>query len=298
VRLLDVAPSQRNDPRARLYIVDHVAPGEAIKRRIEVVNTTSAVAHVALYPAAAAISDGVFSVADGHTPNDLSTWTSVTPGAIDVPAGGRVTAAVTVRVPLDAAPGEQYGAVWAEVSSAPTSPDGVIQINRVGVRMYVSAGPGGAPAADFTIDSLTAKRLPDGRPVVEAAVHNTGGRALDMSGTLQLVDEAGGLNAGPYPAKLGVTLAVAATEPVTIVLDEKLPAGPWDAAITLRSGLIERTVRAVVTFPTLGAAKPVLPTTSDPRSLAPIVVALVGLLLSLVAGAALLRWRFRRGIEV
>ena len=120
---------------------------------------------------------------------------------------------MTITVPSDAAPGEQYGVVWAEARSAPVAGGGVIQVSRVGIRLYVSVGPGGAPAADFTIDSLTANRSADGQPTVLATVHNTGGRALDMSGTLQLLAGPGGLSAGPFPATLGTTLAIGDTEP-------------------------------------------------------------------------------------
>jgi len=119
LRLLDAPASAGNDPRAQLYIVDHLAPGTVIHRRIEVSNTTSAVVSVELYSAAATIANGSFLGADGHTPNDLSTWTSVDPEAVDVPAGGLATATVTVAVPADAPPGEQYGAVWAEAGSPP-----------------------------------------------------------------------------------------------------------------------------------------------------------------------------------
>ena len=79
----------------------------------------------------------------------------------------------------DAAPGEQYGAVWAEVNSGTDPSSGVVEVSRVGVRLYVSVGPGGPPAADFTIDSLSAQRATNGDPVVVASVHNTGGRALE-----------------------------------------------------------------------------------------------------------------------
>jgi hypothetical protein len=85
-----------------------------------------------------------------------------------------MTADVTIATPGDAAPGEQYGVVWAEARSAPSG-QGVIQVSRVGIRPYISVGPGGAPAPDFTIESLTAERSPDGRPMVLASVHNTGG---------------------------------------------------------------------------------------------------------------------------
>lgn len=253
LRLLDAPVTAQTDPRARLYIVDHVAPGKVIKRRIEISNTTPAAAHVVLYTAAASIANGSFLGADGRTPNDLSTWTAVGPESSDVPAGGRQTAIVTITVPRDAAPGEQYAVVWAEVRSKPTT-EGVTKVNRVGIRLYLSVGPGGPPAANFTIDTLTAQQAPDGRPMIRATVHNSGGRALDMSGTLRLAAGPSGLNAGPFPVSLGTTLATGDTAPVTIVLDTKLPDGPWDAEITLRSGLIERSTQATITFPATGAA--------------------------------------------
>jgi hypothetical protein len=61
-----------------------------------------------------------------------------------------------------------------------------------------------------------------------------------MNGTLRLLAGPGGLTGGPFPAALGTTLGVGDTEPVAIVLDKRLPAGPWDARITLRSGLLTR----------------------------------------------------------
>lgn len=254
LRLVDVPVSASDDPRAQLYIVDHLAPGTVIDRRIEVSNTTASAAHVVMYAAAATIEHGSFLGSAGDTPNDLSTWTSILPGASDIPAGGRLIATVTIAVPNDAAPGEQYGVVWAEVRSAPMVGGGVIEVNRVGIRLYLSVGPGGAPAADFQIDSLTAERSPEGQPVVRAAVHNTGGRALDMSGTLRLSSGPGGLSAGPFAATLGTTLAIGETELVSIVLDRQVPAGPWEAHIVLRSGLLERSARATITFPAQGAA--------------------------------------------
>jgi hypothetical protein len=279
MRLLDAPENAGNDPRARLYIVDHLAPGTVIHRRIEVSNSTASTAHITLYPSAATIERGSFIGAAADTPNDLSSWTSVDPSAADVPAGGRATATVTIDVPHDAAPGEQYGAVWAEVRSAPVSEGGIIQASRVGIRIYLSVGPGGAPAADFTIDSLTAERSPDGLPMVLATVTNTGGRALDMNGTLQLLAGPSGLSAGPFPASLGTTLAIGDTEAVTIALDEKLPAGPWDARITLRSGLVERTARAIITFPASGASLSVITSSVQPARLYAIAASLIILLL-------------------
>jgi hypothetical protein len=280
LRLLDVPVTKQDDPRARIYIVDHLRPGTVIDRRIELTNTTASTAAVALYAAAASIVDGAFLGAGGRAANDLSTWTNVRPDMPDVPAGGRLTATVTITVPRDAAPGERLGVIWAEARSA--SAGGVTQVNRVGIRIYLSIGPGGAPAADFTVDSLTATRTADGRPTIVATVHNTGGRALDMSGTLRLRDGPGGLNAGPYDANLGTTLAIDATEPVTINLDERLPAGPWNAQITLRSGFVERSAHATITFPAAGAAPTVKATADRPRWLYPAIAATLLLVLAAV----------------
>jgi hypothetical protein len=294
IRLVDVPASAGNDPRARLYIVDHLAPGTIIHRRVEVTNTTASTAHILLYAAAATIADGSFLGAAGHTPNDLSTWTSVSPGAPDVPARGHITATVTIALPHDAAPGEQYGVVWAEARSGPIAGGGVVQVNRVGIRLYVSVGPGGPPAADFTIVSLTAERAADGRPTVEASVHNTGGRALDLNGSLGLSAGPGGLSAGPFPASLGTTLAIGETEPVTITLDKQLPAGPWDAQITLRSGLLERIAEATITFPAAGAAPSVIASSTRPGWLDPAIVGSELLLLLVILALLVVLWRRRR----
>jgi hypothetical protein len=289
IRLVDAPAATRDDPRARVYIVDHLKPGSVIERRVEVSNTTRAAEHLMLYAAAASITRGSFLGAAAHTSNDLSSWTTVSPAKPDVPPGGVMTATVTIAVPKDAAPGEQYGVVWAEARSAPNGGGGVVQVSRVGIRLYVSVGPGGAPAADFAIDGLTAKRSSDGRPVVVASVLNTGGRALDMSGGLTLASGPGGLRAGPFPATLSVTLGIGDTEPLTIVLDKQLPAGPWDAQVTLRSGLVERTAKGRLTFPNSGAAATV--TTRSVRPVWPLVTAGMVALLFGVLGLLLARRR-------
>jgi hypothetical protein len=278
LRLLDAPSTARDDPRAQIYIVDHVAPGTVIHRHLEVSNSTASSVDVVVYPAAATIANGSFLGAAGHTPNELSTWTSVRPGTSAVKAGGHLTAAVSITVPHDAAPGERYGVVWAEVRSAPSVGDGVTQISRVGIRIYLSIGPGGPPAANFTIDSLTALRSPDGQPTVIATVHNSGGRALDINGSLQLSAGPGGLSAGPFSATLGTTLSIGATEPVTIVLDKQLPAGPWDARVVLHSGLISRAAQATITFPKTGTALPTATRSSGHGRMYIAVAALLGLL--------------------
>lgn len=241
------APSDRaDDPRARAYIIDHLEQGTTIERAIRVGNSTDRPQQIELYAAAADVVDGEMQFADGRTQNELTTWTSVSPATVEVPAGGEANATVTVAVPADATDGERYGVVWAEL---PPREGQVTVVNRVGIRMYLSVGEGEEPASDFEIESLTAARTDDGAPVVQALVRNTGGRALDMSGELSLSDGPGGLSAGPFPAELGSTLGIGASEPVEVRLSPELPDGPWKATITLRSGTLERSAEATITFP-------------------------------------------------
>jgi hypothetical protein len=256
IRLVDIPTDRADDPRAYAYVIDHLAPGTTIERTIEVSNTTDSAMRVELYAAAASIEGGRFVGADGRTQNDVSTWTSVDPAPLSVRAGSVEQVTVTIAVPADASPGEHYGAVWAEARSIATS-GGLTEVNRVGIRLYLDIGPGGEPASNFTIDDLTAGRTDDGAPIVTATVTNTGGRALDMSGELTLADGPAGLTAGPFPATLGTTIAPGDTEHVAVVLDEKLPNGPWDAHITLASGLLKVSADATITFPDKGIAGPV-----------------------------------------
>jgi hypothetical protein len=290
IRLMDIPTATASDPRARQYIVDRLAPGTVIHRRIEVTNTTADPVRVAVYPAAAAIENGSFIGAAGRTANELSSWTTLDQGVLDIASGARHTATVTVSVPPDAAPGEQYAAVWAEISALAGS--GITLINRVGIRMYVSVGEGNAPPSGFTVDSLTAARAPDGHPVVTAQVHNTGGRALDMSGTLSLSDGPGSLTAGPFPAALGSSLAPGQSTPVTIALDQQLPDGPWSAALTLKSGLLEQSTHASIRFPAgPGATAPVIPETTVEDNTG-IIIGVLAMLAALVTvGVVIVRRR-------
>ncbi|MFF5405459.1 peptidase [Streptomyces misionensis] len=249
IKLLDAPESRRADPRAQAYIVDHVAPGSVIERRVEVTNESSTPMHVDVYAAAAAIAKGAFAFAPGRTPNELTGWTSLDTTGLDLAASGSARVRATIRVPRDAAAGERYGVIWAQTGTPADRTHTVTILGRVGVRMYIDVGPGGEPPSDFRIERLYPARTRDGRGEVRARVRNTGGRALDLGGALSLSGGPGGLRAGPFPARTGTTLGPGDLAEAVVPLDARLPDGPWTAALTLRSGLVERSRRATVTFP-------------------------------------------------
>jgi len=294
VQLLDVPADAVNNPRARAYIVDNLAPGATVHRRIEVSNTTTSAQHVAVYAAAAIIANGSFIGAAARTANDLSTWTTVSRPSLVVPAGGTAVESVSVAIPSTASPGERYAVVWASVSN---SQDGgrIDLVNRAGIRMYVYVG-GTNPATSFTVNSLTGQRNSGGHPLVRAQVHNTGGRAVDLSGTLTLSSVTGELSAGPYAAQLGGTLAPGQSEPVWFVLTSQITDGPWNASVTLRSGLTQQSFRAQLTFPRSAgtapsaAARPV----SGGSSIIPVLAGAIFIVLLAVGAALIINYRRRR----
>ena len=294
IRLVDVPTAQADNPRARAYIVDHLRPGSVIERRLEVSNGTGDRAQVQVYAAAAAVTDDGFVGAEGRTANDLSSWTTVDADRSELAPGQDTTAHVTIRVPGDAPQGERYAVVWASVQVPPSAPGGVVQVSRVGIRVYLSVGPGGAPRTDFDITSLTAARTQAGAPEVHVTVRNTGERALDLRGSLTLEKGPAGLSAGPSTVPARTTLAIGGTRDVVIPLDPRLPDGPWSAKVTIASGTVQHSARATITFPAVPSTEappvPVDPGLLGDRGLALVAgVVVVGALVGL-----LLWWRRRR----
>jgi hypothetical protein len=230
-----------------MYIIDNLTPGTTVRRRIEVSNTTDSSLHVAVYPDAAHIIHGAFVGAAGNTENELSSWTTLEHKTLDVPAHDTASDTVTIAVPKDAAPGETYAVVWAQVSGSRGG--GVALVSRAGIRIYLSVGGHNPPASNFVARTMTAERGPDGRPIVRAQVRNTGGRALDLSGTLKLSAVSGNLSAGPYPVQLGTSLAPGQSEPVSIPVTDQVADGPWNATLKLKSGLLDKTFHAKIRFP-------------------------------------------------
>ncbi|MCK9929629.1 hypothetical protein MXD62_21055, partial [Frankia sp. Mgl5] len=225
----------------------------------------------------------------------LTTWIRLDRPTLTLQPGASAPITATITVPHDASPGERYAGIWAETTTAdPTQGANVVQVSRVGVRVYLAVGPGGPPAADFTIDTLTPTRLPDGRRAVIARVRNTGGRALDLNGELTLTDGPAGLNAGPFPAQLGTTLARGQSEPVTIPLDQQIPGGPWKALIHLKSGITDRTAHATITLP--GQPGTVTPTKTTSIVIRALIIGAALVTLAALAWG-LLRRRNRRSTE-
>ena len=286
IRLVDLSADSSHDPLGRSYIVDRLAPGTTIRRRVQITNATGSAADVGVYAAAATLHRGRFGFAGGHSRNELASWISVNQGVLRMPTGARTLETVTIDVPNDASSGERYAVVWAEVSAPAPAGGGVTLVARVGVRVYLFVGPGGALPANFAIGALTAKRSGAGEPLVIASVHNSGQRSLAIGGELTLSKGPGGLRAGPFPVKLGAALPPGNSRVVTVRLDKRLPRGPWHAQIRLRSGFLQRGASATLTFPRQSGLVQIVPARSRHLMLFAI---LLGLIVAAAIALVLLR---------
>ena len=113
-----------------------------------------------------------------------------------------------------------------------------------------------SPPTNFTIASVTGHRSARGRPTILVHVENTGGRAVDLNGTVRLSDGPGNTGAGPFRAQQIITLAPGQSGTMTFTPPKSVPNGPWKARVTLVSGLTTRAATASVQFVPLVAAHP------------------------------------------
>jgi hypothetical protein len=273
VKLLQGPADSVDNPRAHEYIIDHLAPGTLISRQIGFTNGDAQPADLSFYAAAADIRGGVFEPGPDRAANELTSWMTFAPASATVQPGQTLPVTVTISVPADATAGERYAAALGERSSAPSASGGVATVSRVGIRIYLSVGPGGAPPTAFTIDSMTARRDTDGHPLVTAKVHNTGERAVDLSGRLELMNGPSSLSAGPFPVRTAATLIPGETGDVSVALDPALPNGPWDARITLVSGVTSAVGTAQLTFPSAKGTSAAPTTVREAGGLPPLAVA-------------------------
>lgn len=261
VRLVDIPVSETDNPRARRYIIDYLPDGTVIHRRILVLNTGMRNAHFTVYPDAAVISHGLFTGDAGATPNELTSWISVQHPALTLGQDASVMDMITIKVPRGATRGERYGVIWVQQVTHVQAANGlgITEVGRVGIRIYLAVGRGGAPPTTFAITSITGHQSARGQAFVLARVHNTGGRAVDLNGTASLTGGPGNISAGSFPAQQIVTLAPGQSGNMTFAPDEHLSAGIWTAKVALASGLTTSTASAAIEFSAPAAPRTGLP---------------------------------------
>ena len=255
-RLVDVPVSEANNPRGLRYIIDYLPTGTTIHRRILVTNDETRTVHFSVYSDAAQISHEQFTGEPGATRSELTSWISVQHAVVTLAAGASAMDMVTIKVPLGATRGEHYGEIWVQQEAfvRNTTGFGLNEIDRVGIRIYLAVGQGGAPPTIFAIASMTGSRSAKGQPSLVVHVDNTGGRAVDLDGTVRLTGGPGGSSAGPFPSQQIITLAPGQDGTMTFAPPKSLPDGPWQAKVTLVSGITTSVATGTVRFGAVAAA--------------------------------------------
>jgi hypothetical protein len=257
VRLVDVPVSEANNPRGLRYIIDYLPTGTVIHRRILIMNQEARPARFTVYSDAAAIANGLFTGYAGDTRSELTGWIRVRHPAVTLAPGASVMDTITIKVPPGATRGEHYGVIWVQQAAKARAANGfgVIEVSRVGIRVYLAVGKGGAPPTSFAITSITARLSASGQPSIVAHVDNTGGRAVDLDGSARLAGGPGNSSAGPFPAQQIITLAPGQQGNMTFAPPKSLPAGSWRVTIRLVSGITTCTAAATIQFAPVVAAQ-------------------------------------------
>lgn len=282
IGLADTDAHRSDDPRSAFYVVDAVTRGNTFERTLRVTNTTTESVTVALYIGDAAIVDRRFAFDVAPEDDGVSGWSQVSPAQLTIAPGTSEHASVVITPPSDLTAGERYGVIWAELPRSGGNA-GVV-VNRVGVRIYLAVGSETSFTNDLTVDQLTAIRDPDGRAVVAVNITNTGTRALDLSGTVDLARESGTASAQLDP---GTVLPPGDSGEALARFDGDLADGPWDATVSVSGNGVERRGTATISFPAEPdrRARPVVVEAvgNDSSAAAPLValaVALTGLVLA------------------
>jgi hypothetical protein len=257
VRLVDVPMSEAGNPRAQRYIIDYLPTGTVIHRRILIANGEARTARFSVYADAATITAGQFAGGIGATPSELTSWISVQHPTVTLAAGATATDMITIKVPAGATGGEHYGVIWVQQTGKVATGSGstVLEVSRVGVRIYLAVGAGGAPPTKFDITSVTGHLTAARRPVILAHVNNTGGQAIDLDGSVRLTDGPGDTSSGPFPALRTVTLAPGQSWNMTFAPPKSLPQGSWQATVTLTSGFTKATAATTIQLSMITAAQ-------------------------------------------
>jgi hypothetical protein len=250
VRLYDVPDADAHNSRGLRYIIDFLHPGTVISRRILAVNSEARTVRFAVYPDAAKIVGGKFVGDSGETRSELTTWIRVQHPVLVLRPGQSALDRITIRVPRVATRGEHYGVIWVQQTAKLRRTDGsqIREVSRVGIRVYLAVGRGGAPPTRFRITSLTGRTPSAGRPVLIAHVTNTGGRAVDLSGKAVLSGGPGGASVSAVSEKQVLTLAPGQSGNLVFPERKGLPDGPWHARVALVSGFTRASAASVIDF--------------------------------------------------
>lgn len=166
---------------SRSRLTYDMAPGSEVQDSVTLLNYSNVALTFEVYATDALNNaDGAFDPLPGdQEPKDVGTWVTLPQRSIIVEAAGRATFPFTVRVPVDARPGDHAGAILAASRTRGTGPEGktVALERRTGSRLYIRVD--GPLEPELAVEGLSTSYSPElsplgGRAEVRYRVVNRG----------------------------------------------------------------------------------------------------------------------------
>ena len=166
---------------SRSFFSYELEPGAVIEDAVTLFNLGTVPLTFDLYGTDARNNDrGDFELLPAATqPTGVGAWVETAASLGTVPAGGQLHIPITIRVPVDARPGDHAGAVLAASDTRATGPDGqeVVLDRRTGPRIYVRVA--GELVPELSVEGLETSYDPALNPLgggasVRYRIHNTG----------------------------------------------------------------------------------------------------------------------------
>ena len=182
-----IQPSTAHGPTGKpSFIFSNVTPGSRFKSYVGVTNYSAFPVHFSVYAADGVNTpNGGFDVLNqGKKSVGIGAWTKLAKTEITIPAGTEDSIPFVMSVPTNATPGDHFGGIVAQVSSASQAKSGdkFLLNRRVGTRIYLRVAGHLDPALSVEHVGLdyhgTINPVGSGTATVSYTVSNTGNVAL------------------------------------------------------------------------------------------------------------------------
>jgi hypothetical protein len=255
-----VQPSSAKGPDGRDFIIRRAAPGETLTDYVGITNLTTRPLTFTVYGTDAYnTDDGSFALLPAaEKATDIGSWIGLGAAKYTVPANTRLDVPFSIKVPVDATPGDHAGGVITSIAEETLDAQGqkVLVDRRVAARVYLTVA--GAVAPTLKIDTVRLEYTQSTNPTdggemtVRYLVRNTGNLRLSGTGAVRVT--------GPLGWELARTEAMAIPELLpggSVTVTEKIiglqPAVRLNAEVSIEPANFDQKLPAVTRGTTVWA---------------------------------------------
>jgi hypothetical protein len=235
-----IQPSTVHGPTGKpSFIFSNVTPGSRFKSYVGVTNYSAFPVTFSVYAADGVNTpNGGFDVLNqGKKSVGIGAWTKLAKTEITIPAGTEDSIPFVMSVPTNATPGDHFGGIVAQVSTASQGKSGekFLLNRRVGTRIYLRVAGHLDPALSVEHVGVdyhgTINPVESGTATVSYTVSNTGNVALATPQVISITSLFGTLTT--VNGHSIFALLPGQTDHFTVVVKKIPPAGPITAHVTL-----------------------------------------------------------------